>query len=229
MSSKSESGEKSPAPESASDTLCLNLSRCIHAAAQPLSILRASLDSSHVDPMSMEELRELVASSAAEVERLCTLFNWIQQFVHTKSIKPNLSQTPILPLLAHVADGVNLLFKEDGILLRSIVPDTCQPVLIDRARTLQALSSVLLIAHAVSHPQDTVELIASSPSSNAVRVVVRNPASRVDVLNTEASISMAFAEANIRSQQAGFSWSLQPFSVQMDLRGAPLEHSAESH
>jgi signal transduction histidine kinase len=172
--------------------------------------------------MSIEELRELVASSAVETQRLCTHFSCLQQLVSTESVKPHLSETPILPLLEHVADGVNLLFEEDGIFLRSIVSDTCQPVFIDRARTLQALSTVLLIAHAVSHPQDTVELIASSSSSNAVRVVVRNLASYVGAMNAEASLSMAFAEANIRSQQAEFSWSLQPFSVQIELQRAPL-------
>jgi hypothetical protein len=164
--------------------------------------------------MSIEELRELVASSAVETQRLCTHFSCLQQLVSTESVKPHLSETPI--------DGVNLLFEEDGIFLRSIVSDTCQPVFIDRARTLQALSTVLLIAHAVSHPQDTVELIASSSSSNAVRVVVRNLASYVGAMNAEASLSMAFAEANIRSQQAEFSWSLQPFSVQIELQRAPL-------
>jgi hypothetical protein len=133
-----------------------------------------------------------------------------------------MSETPILPLLAHVADGVNLLFKEDSIELRSTVSDTCQPVLIDKARTLQALSTILLIAHAVSSPQDTVELIASSSSSNTVRVVVQNLTSCVDAMNAETSLSMAFAEANIRSQQAEFTWSLQPFSVQIDLHGASL-------
>jgi hypothetical protein len=41
-------------------------------------------------------------------------------------------------------------------------------------------------------------------------------------MNAETSISMAFAEANIRSQKADFSWSLKPFSVQIELQGAPL-------
>jgi len=211
-------------PRSAFDTFCLNLSRCIHAAAQPLTVLRASLDNNHTDQMSIEELRELAASSAVEVQRLCTHFSCLQQLVSTESVKPHLSETPIQPLLEHVADGVNLLFEEDGIFFRSTVSDTCQPVLIDRARTLQALSTVLLIAHAISHPRDTVELIASSSSSNSVRVVVRNLTSYVDAMNPEASLSMAFAEANIRSQEADFSWSLQPFSVQMELKGAPAVH-----
>lgn len=211
-------------PKSTSETLCFNLSQCLHATAQPLAILRASLGNSRVDQMSIEELRELAASSAVEVERVCTLFNCLQQLVSTESTKPLLSETPILPLLAHVADGVNLLFEEDGIFLRSTLSDGCHPVLINRARTLQALSTVLLIAHAVSRPRDTVELIASSPSADAVRVVVRNLTSHVDVMNAETRLSMAFAEANIRSQQADFSWSLHPFSVQIDLHGAPLVH-----
>ena len=142
----------------------------------------------------------------------------------TESTKPQFSETSIPDLLAHVADGVNLLFKEDRIILRSIVSEDCQPVLIDKMRTLQALSTVLLIAHAVSRPEDTVELIASSSSSNVVRVVVQNLTSCVDQINAETSLSMAFAEANIRSQQADFSWSLRPFTVQIELHGVPFVH-----
>lgn len=215
-------------PKSASETLCFNLSRCIHAAAQPLAVLRASLSNNHVDQMSQEELRELVSSSSVEVERLSTLFSCLRQLVSTESTKPQISETSIQPLLAHVADGVNLLFKEDSIDLRSIVSDACQPVLIDKARTLQALSTILLIAHAVSRPQDTVELIASSSSSNTVRIVVQNLSSCAEAMNAETSLSMAFAEANIRSQQAGFTWSLQPFSVQIELPKASLGAHAGS-
>jgi len=210
-------------PKSASEALYANLSQCIHATAQPLAILRASLGNNYIDQMSVEELRELAASSAIEVERVCTFFNCLQRLVSTESTKPHLAETSIQALLSHVADGVNLLFKEDGIVLRSTVSDDCQPVLIDKARTLQALSTVLLIAHAVSRPQDTVEVVASS-SSNVVRVVVQNLTSYVDAINAETSVSMAFAEANIRSQQADFSWSLRPFSVQIELQGAPLVH-----
>jgi hypothetical protein len=108
--------------------------------------------------------------------------------------------------------------------LRSTAPETCLPALINPPRTLQALSSVLLIAHAVSKPQDTIELTASPSSSNAVRVVVQNVHSYVDAMSAEQSLNMALAEANIRSQQASLSWSLQPFNVQIELQGVPLEH-----
>jgi hypothetical protein len=140
-----------------------------------------------------------------------------------ESIKPQLSSTPILPLLTYVAEGVNLLFLQDGITLSSVVPDTCPPALINRTRTLQALSRVLLVVHGLSAAQDTVELIASS-SANGVRIVVRNLRLSVELINSEASLSMAVAEANMRSQQGGFSLSLQPFTVRIDLPNAPFAY-----
>lgn len=195
----------------------------IHAAAQPLAVLRAGLDGIHTDGMSIGELRELVASSNMEVERVCALFGFMQQIVSAVSIKPDLLETQLLPLLTHATDGVDLLFERDGMFLRSTASDTCLSALINPARTLQALSSVLLVAHSVSKPLDTIELIASSSSSGVVRVVVQNEHSYVDAMNAEQSLNMALAAANIRSQQASLSWSLQPFSVQIDLN-LPLEN-----
>jgi hypothetical protein len=208
---------------SASEILCSNLAQGIHAAAQPLAVLLASLSKDYTDRMNSDELRELTASSAAEVQRVCTLFSCLQQLVMVESIKPQLSSIPLLPLLAYAADGVNLLFQQDGISLRSVVPDTCPPVLIHRARTLQALSRVLLIVHGLSRSRDTVELIAS-PSATAVQIVIQNLNLPAAMINSEARLSMAVAEANMRSQQAALSLSLQPFTVCIELPRAPFAY-----
>ena len=206
---------------SASEILCSNLAQGIHAAAQPLAVLVASLSKGHTDRMDSEELRELTASSAVEVQRVCTLFSGLQQLVMAESIKPQLSPIPLLPLLAYAADGVNLLFQQDGIALNSVLPDTCPVALINRARTLQALSTVLLVVHRLSAAQDMVELIASS-STHAIQIIVRNLRLSVAVIDAEASLRVAVAEANMRSQQAGLSLSLQPFTVRIDLPMAPF-------
>ena len=202
--------------------LCSNLPRGIHAASQPLAVLLASLSKGHTDQLNTDELRELTASSAAEVRRVCTLFSCLQQLVMAES-KPQLSATPILPLLAYVADGVNLLFQQDGISLASVVPETCPLVLINSVRTLQALSSVLLVVHGLSSARDTVELIAL-PSAHTVQIVVRNSALSLATINAEASLNMAVAEANMRSQQADFSLSLRPFAVSIGLPKAPFAY-----
>jgi hypothetical protein len=214
----------SPETSSASEILCSNLGQGIHAAAQPLAVLLASLSTGYTDQMNCDELRELTASSAVEVRRVCALFSCLQQLVITESIKPEASPTPILPLIANAADGVNLSFQRDGVALSSVLPDTCPPVLINRARTMQALSRVLLVAGKLSGAQETVELIASS-SANAVQITVRNVRLSVAVIDAEATLSMAVAEANMRSQRAGLSLSLQPFTVRIDLPMAPLAHS----
>jgi hypothetical protein len=77
---------------------------------------------------------------------------------------------------------------------------------------------VLLIVHGLSHARDTVELIVSSSPPNLIRIVVRNLNLYLDALSAEASLSMAIADANIRSQQAGFSWDLHPFSVEIEFQ-----------
>jgi len=217
MTNQTESGEIS-ASGSSSEILYSNLSKGLHAAAQPLTILRAGLGIGLASPLSLGELRELVASSYVEVERVCGLFDYLQQLVFVASTKPSLTAAPILPLVAGAADGVCALFEHDGMVLTSMLPDACDPVLIDKARTFRALSSVLLIVHGLSRAPDTVELIVSSSPPNSIRIVVRNLNLYLDALGEEPSLSMAIAAANIRSQQAGFSWNLQPFSVEIEVQ-----------
>jgi hypothetical protein len=221
MISERESGESS-SHENALETLCSDLTTGFHAVAQPLTILRASLGSYHSDAMNMDQLRELVANSAAEVERLCTLFDCMQEIVIVHSIEPVLLATPMLPLMARIADGVTKLFEMDGMLLCSQMPDTCESVLVDRDRILAALTGVLLIAHTMARARDAVELIVSSTSASTVRVLVRNDKSHARTMNAEAKLFLVLAEASIRSQGAGFSFSPQPFRVQIELKKAPF-------
>jgi hypothetical protein len=156
---------------------------------------------------------ELVSNSAIEVERACALFGYLQELVNVESIEPELLATPLLPLLAHAIEGVDLLFRNSGIFLRSTMPDAGQVIPVNPKRTLAALSSLLLIAHAVSHVGDTVEVIASANSSDSVHIALANKNGFPAALTTEESLSMALAEANVRSQRATLSWSLKPFSV----------------
>ena len=202
-----------------SETLCSQLLQGMHAAAQPLTILLASLGTANTGRMSTAELRELSDSSAAQVQAVCTLFRYLQELLLAQSTKAHLCPTSILPLLAHVVDGVELLFRKAGVSLSTSLPDSCQLVLIDRARTIQALTSVLLIVHALSSARDTVELILTSTPAT-VQIVIRNLHSPVQGINAEGSLSMALAETNMRSQQAGFSLSLQPFHVEIELQKA---------
>jgi hypothetical protein len=200
----------------ASQVLCLHLARGLHAAAQPLTILMASLCKGHTDGLNVDELRALTARSAIEVQRVCGLFSGLQELVIAENSTPELSATPIVSLLAEVVDGVRQMFENDGMSLCSSVNDACTPVLIDRARTYQALSSVLLVCHSLARAQDRIELVAS-PSCRGIEIEVRNPRSSREACHPEANLGMALAEANIRSQRGEFWWGLQPFTVRIEL------------
>jgi hypothetical protein len=214
-------------PISALETLCSILSKGLHAAAQPLTILRASLDKGQIDGMSIGDLHELATSSAVEVERVCRLFSSLKELVDVEGVKPQLSEIAIMPVLADLADGFDRLFEKDGMFLSVMVPDNCQPVRIDKARTVRALSIVLLIAHGLSRAKETVELIVSSSSASMVRLVVRNLDSTLEAFSAEVTLTMALADANIRSQGALFSWGLRPFRVQIDLQNAQVAVDAD--
>jgi len=203
-------------------TFCLNLSHGLHAAAQPLAVLRASLDGGRADRMGLDELRSLATISAAEVERLCNLFSLLQLLVNAECVKPNLAATPLLPLLADAAEGVALLFTEGQVSLQTNFAESCHSAMIDRTKTLQALSNVLLVAYSVSRAGDTVRLTASD-SGNGVRVTVQNLNSQLDALRAEVQLSMNLAMSNVMHQNGRLTLSLRPFNAQFDLRSAPLE------
>ena len=220
------SGDKShgmTVPRTALEALFSNLSQALHATAQPLSILRAGLGNQLLEGMSAEDLRELASSSAIEIERVCNLFNYLQHFVSAESSKPELSAMSISTVVAHDVEGVELLFKQGGISLRTRFPDASQRALINRTSTLEALSSVLLTALGLSRREDTVELSISTDPAVAVQILVQNVNAQVTTLSTEASLAMALAESLFRSQQGTMSWSLQPFAVQIELlRALPV-------
>jgi hypothetical protein len=213
---------ENPSSSPAEKAFCANLLQAIHAAAQPLTILRAGLGNSEADQISLEALRELTTHSAAEVERLCLFFSYIQQFVITESFPPHLAVAELPPLLEHVVDGVGLLFETSGMHLTIELPGACPSVLIDSARTPQALSSVLLLAHSLSRSQDTVQLLVSW-SASEVKLIVENQNACVKSFNAEENLSIALAESNIRSQKGTFSYTTNPFRVQIQLATASFQ------
>jgi hypothetical protein len=220
----SKSGPEEPtAPRAASEAFFRNLSLNLHAAAQPLCILRGTLGNPYLVSTGETQLRELVQNAAAEVERVCTLFGYLQEFVITESTEPTLLATPARSLIGEAVEGVELLFQESEISLRSSVPEGCGPILISRKWALAALSSVLLIAHAVSHRGDTVDLVVTSERPNSVQAMLLNRDAHVKDLKTDANLRMALAEANLARQRALMSWILEPFTVFIEFPGASAE------
>jgi hypothetical protein len=107
-----------------------------------------------------------------------------------------------------------------GIELRVFMPETLPSVLGDVNRTLQALSAALMIAASISSPGDLIEFLVSVRNGN-VELVLQNRRIHGRRPNSSERLSLAVAEANIRSQQGEYEYDEDPFRVSFAL---PLQH-----
>jgi hypothetical protein len=205
------------APSPTMDALCKDLVQGLHAAAQPLTILKASLDPTNHAEQSTEEMRRLLKQSAKEVDRLCLLFNYLQQFVAIESTKAE-SEIQNLPnLLTHTIEGIDLLFIDAGV--RLVIEDIEQLLpfaLLDSSRFEYALSTILLIALGLATKGDEIFVTSSSPG-DFIQVRTRQPLSAAHTMGADNRLSMALAAANLRSQGAALTWQENPLTVHIAL------------
>lgn len=190
----------------------------LHAMAQPLSILLAGLGNPYIDTMDVEDLRELTRSSAAESERVCRLFSYLQRFVSIASSPSAPIATLISGVVAHAVEGVNMLFEDSGIALELKMAVSREVVLANGTRTLEALSSVLLMMHELSRPGDVVEVLTVADIDDVARIVFRNRNAYLKALNSDRHLVIALVEATLQSQSGVLSLSLEPLTVEMGFR-----------
>lgn len=199
-----------------SDPFRSNLSLGLHAAAQPLAILRSWFDPLYNADMSGDDLRHMVDTSAEHIDRLCTLFGYLQQLVAAESLEPKLWPVEVHPFVADVVDGIELWFQTSGISLFADVSATCGLALIDSSKMQQVLSTVLMVAHGLSARGDQVELSAK-PSTESIKITIRNSNSTAETLSSEGALGFAAAEAATRRQNGNFTYTLNPLVVSINI------------
>jgi hypothetical protein len=213
---------KNPARSTRMQKFYNNLETVMHAIAQPLTILQVRFDKGLVDEMNVDQLRALIVDSAAEVERLSNLCGYMQGFVIAESTEPDLSEQDLKLMLGHVAEGMDLFFKEAGMTLEVKLPDGEEAVFVDQKRMFQALSRVLLVVYELSVKKDTIEFLAST-SSEGARITIRN-VDAYKALGKEAAFKMTLAETNIGRQGGRLTWTAEPFLAHIELQTIPSPH-----
>ncbi len=199
---------------------------CMHAVSQPLTILRASLGSSHLVGGSVEDLRKLVRRSSKEVERLCLLFSYLQQFVAVESAKAEPEVEPLRGLLRHTLEGVDLLFAKAGVaLICRQAEDAALYVRVDSSRVEQALCAILLVVLGSAGRGDNVVVSATARGAH-VEIVVEPALAAAAAMMAETRLRMALAQANLRSQSASMTWNEDSLAVKISLPVAATPVSA---
>jgi len=188
----------------------------LHAIAQPLTILRSSVASLAAPGLTPVHLRRYLHISSQQVERACDLFDCLQDLVIANQVEAARAPFELGELLEAIAEDRKTRLEASGVKLKVVATGERQWMVGDFARTRQALLAAVRIAIAVSSPGDSVELLATS-CNGLVEISVSNRLAHRRTLNSSEHLSLALAEANIRSQQGEFRSAEDPFRMSFAL------------
>jgi hypothetical protein len=188
----------------------------LHAAAQPLTVLRVRLDEDYIQSLEIEDLRRIAIEAIGPVDRLCSLVSSMQQLVTAEYLQPQPSEINVLALLRGTVEGLELLFAEKGIDLVSEVPAESVMMVVDGKRLEEAIATSLLLVQGISHPGDRI-VVSGSCQQGAFRCAIRNGLRTVDKLSSDHQLLMAIAEADVRTQAGTLELSLAPLVVELSL------------
>jgi len=214
----SSAGDNAAQPDS---SLHSHLALGLHAFAQPLAILRAKLYLESIARMDAVELQRLAVDSASQVERLCTLFNYLQEIVLAETTEPKLSKFPVSEVLESVVDGVDLWFRDAGITLAIQTDEVYDVILADRVKLSQTISSLAVLMHGLSKSGDSVTLTAR-PESSCTEIRFANSNVEGANLNAESRLRLALVETNVRKQHGTFVLHAEPFELRLRVPNAPI-------
>jgi signal transduction histidine kinase len=182
--------------------------------AQPLTILRSALAAA---PDSDEaRRRHYLAISAEQIERLCGLFESIQDLVISSQNAAECLPFDLSQLLTPLLKDRRAALKAAGVQLSVSIEDGLNPVVGDAARTGQAVLAALDIAVGTASKGEVIEVSVESRSGSA-EMVVQNYRAHGKALNSTQRLSLALAVANIQSQRGRLDWADDPFRVSLAL------------
>jgi hypothetical protein len=210
------------------DRFFADMAEGLHAMAQPLTILRSSVLSLAAPGLAADHRERYTQISVQQVERACELFDCLQDLLIANQVEPICYPFEVSQLFDAVAEDRRKKLDASGVKLKVVAPEGMQPIFGDFSRTLQALLAALKIAIAVSSPGDRVELLAA-PRDGRIELTVSNRLAHRRTLNSSERLSLALAEANVRSQRGSFESAEDPFRVSfaLPLQGvSPLVETA---
>lgn len=215
------------APESFTDLeqLYANVLMGLHAASQPLTVLRSVLWPESVRGLTASELRELAETSSAAVERTCVLFNLTRELLHAESIRIIRNQFDAAATLREIEARFKTEFERAGIAFEVSLGCGLSAAVGDAELATQALATTLEIARSVSAPGSRVFLSAFEADSDT-HIVVHTANGILPSAEAESVLSLALVGSLLRKQNGAFTYALNPFQARM--RFKRTQHAGRS-
>jgi hypothetical protein len=197
------------------DRFHANLSFCLHAIGQPLTVLRCAVAASTMQGITPERLQKYLSTSAEQVELLCGLFDCMREFVDSSQTGGERSPVEVSQLLSLAVEDRMPLFQASDLAIDVSIPaELHSTTLADMNRSFKALISVLRVAASFSNQGDVIE-VRVTPKNDGVELMVQNEGAQRRSFTPLERLSLAVAEANIRSQGGHYVCAGDPFRVSM--------------
>jgi hypothetical protein len=199
------------------DRFHANLSSCLHAMGQPLTVLRCTVAAAAVQGIPAEKQQKYLGTSAEQVQLLCGLFDCLRELLDSSQLGGERSPVAVSQLLSFAVEDQMPLFQASDLAIDVSIPaELDSTVLADMNRSLKALTFVLKIAASVSSPGDVIELKVA-PKNGGVGLIVENERARCRSFTSLQRLTLAVAEANVRSQDGDYACAQDPFRATLTL------------
>jgi hypothetical protein len=199
------------------DRFHANLSSCLHAIGQPLTILRCTVAASAVQGIPGEKLQKYLGTSAEQVELLCGLFDCMRELVDSSRFEGECAPVEVSQLLSFVVEDQKPSLQASDLTIDVCIPaELHSTVLADMNRSLKALTFVLKIAASISSQGDVIE-VGVAQKNGGVELTVQNKRAHRRNFTSLQRLSLAVAEANIRSLDGNYVCTEDPLRVSMTL------------
>ena len=140
--------------------------------AQPLTVLRATLEIASGNASSISHYQHAIDSSLAEISRVSEAMEFIQELVRIARDTSELVPVDLASLVVAVHGDLKVVFETAGVGLEIWVSDDLPRVLASVSRLRQCLFYILQQAARVCGPGGAIDL-AAGKTGDEVHVVVR--------------------------------------------------------
>ena len=211
--------------EGSSPGLLAALSEAMHSMAQPLTVLRATLEIAAGNASSISQYQHAIDSSLTEIARVAETMGFIQELVRIARDSPTPMPFEVRPVLATVREDLECVLEHAGISLNIRVAEDVPTALGSTTGLRQCLFYLVQHAQSVAVTGDAIAASASC-ADGEVQLAVRHLGVASDSLASSEPNStsfsaesrfMALAEAVAAAQQVRLQWQANPFVARLSL------------
>lgn len=193
-----------------------SIAQGVHALAQPLTVMRMALLSCKDREMTETDSRTYVSLATDQLERVCSIFGYLQQFVAAEQNAVVSAPQDVSMILEAIVENQNPIFQKAAVNLEFDILDILPSMAIDMDRTVQAVLAILTAASSISSKGDTVRLRVSRQEEH-VRLKVWNRSATGKHLAITERLALTLGELNVLAQKGDYHLEEEPFSISMRL------------